>query len=99
MLEQIQRDLFALGARLADPGHKIAGTGDEGGGHGGDIARLEGWIDALDSALPPLRRFILAGGIAAGRRAAPRAHRLPARRARNGRARSPATATRSRPTC
>ena len=24
MLEQIQRDLFALGARLADPGHKIA---------------------------------------------------------------------------
>jgi cob(I)alamin adenosyltransferase len=27
-----------------------------------DISRLEGWIDALESALPPLRRFILAGG-------------------------------------
>ena len=25
MLEHIQRDLFALGARLADPSHKIAG--------------------------------------------------------------------------
>ena len=26
------------------------------------IARLEGWIDALESELPPLRHFILAGG-------------------------------------
>ena len=33
MLEQIQRDLFALGARLADPAKKIAGARDEGGGH------------------------------------------------------------------
>ena len=31
-----------------------------------DISRLEGWIDRLESELPPLRRFILAGGCRAG---------------------------------
>jgi cob(I)alamin adenosyltransferase len=31
-----------------------------------DIARLEGWIDTLESGLAPLRRFILAGGSRAG---------------------------------
>ena len=30
MLEQIQRDLFALGARLADPAHRIAGRVTQG---------------------------------------------------------------------
>ena len=66
MLEQIQRDLFALGARLADPGHKIADRVGKAAVSPADIARLEGWIDALESALPPLRRFILAGGSQAG---------------------------------
>ena len=66
MLEQIQRDLFALGARLADPGHKIAERVMKAAVTPADIARLEGWIDALESALPPLRRFILAGGSQAG---------------------------------
>jgi len=67
MLERIQRDLFAIGARLADPAHRIAdrvakaaAVGDE------DIARLEHWIDSLETELPPLRRFILAGGSAPG---------------------------------
>jgi cob(I)alamin adenosyltransferase len=67
MLERIQRDLFAIGARLADPAHRIADrvakaavVGDE------DIARLEQWIDGFDAELPPLRRFILAGGSPAG---------------------------------
>jgi cob(I)alamin adenosyltransferase len=66
MLEQIQRDLFALGARLADPAHRIGervaktAVGDE------DIARLEAWIDAMESELPPLKRFILAGGSPSG---------------------------------
>lgn len=62
MLEQIQRDLFALGARLADPSHKIAGRVTKAAIVPGDIARLEEWIDRLESELPPLRRFILAGG-------------------------------------
>jgi cob(I)alamin adenosyltransferase len=66
MLEQIQRDLFALGARLADPGHKIADRVGKAAVSPADIARLEGWIDALESTLPPLRRFILAGGSQAG---------------------------------
>lgn len=62
MLEQIQRDLFALGARLADPKKKIAGRVTKAAVGAGDIARLEQWIDGLESELPPLRRFILAGG-------------------------------------
>jgi len=62
MLEQIQRDLFGLGARLADPAHKIAARVSKAAIHADDIARLEGWIDALESELRPLRRFILAGG-------------------------------------
>jgi cob(I)alamin adenosyltransferase len=62
MLEQIQKDLFALGARLADPGHKIADRVTKAAVTPDDITRLEGWIDTLESALPPLRRFILAGG-------------------------------------
>jgi cob(I)alamin adenosyltransferase len=66
MLEQIQRDLFALGARLADPGHKIADRVTKAAVTPDDITRLEGWIDALESALPPLRRFILAGGSTPG---------------------------------
>jgi cob(I)alamin adenosyltransferase len=66
MLEQIQRDLFALGARLADPQRKIAGRVTKAVISPEDIARLEGWIDTLDASLPPLRRFILAGGAPAG---------------------------------
>jgi cob(I)alamin adenosyltransferase len=65
-LVQIQRDLFALGAQLADPGEQIAPRvskamlGDE------DVARLEATIDRYEAELPPLRRFILAGGSPAG---------------------------------
>ena len=66
MLEHLQRDLFALGARLADPGHKIAERVVKAAVTDADITRLEGWIDQLESELPPLRRFILAGGCTAG---------------------------------
>ena len=66
MIEQIQRDLFALGARLADPRHKIAGRVEKVVIDGDAVTRLEGWIDALEGTLPPLRRFILAGGAPAG---------------------------------
>jgi cob(I)alamin adenosyltransferase len=66
MLEQIQRDLFALGARLADPAHKVAARVTKAAITPDDIARLEGWIDALEQDLPPLRRFILPGGAAGG---------------------------------
>jgi cob(I)alamin adenosyltransferase len=62
MLEQIQRDLFAIGARLADPAHRIAHRVKKAAVGPHDVARLEDWIDALESELPQLRRFILAGG-------------------------------------
>src|SRR5471030_2862384 len=66
VIVQIQRDLFALGAQLADPADKIAervtkaSLGDE------DVARLEELIDWLETELPPLKRFILAGGSPVG---------------------------------
>jgi cob(I)alamin adenosyltransferase len=66
MIERMQRDLFALGARLADPAHKIADRVTKAAVTADDVTRLEGWIDTLDAALPPLRRFILAGGAPAG---------------------------------
>jgi cob(I)alamin adenosyltransferase len=66
ILEHMQRDLFALGSRLADPAHKIAGRVVKAAIAAEDIARLEGWIDELDTELPPLRRFILPGGSTAG---------------------------------
>ena len=65
-LVRLQRDLFALGAQLADPREKLAARvtkavlGDE------DVARLEQVIDRFEAELPPLRRFILAGGSPAG---------------------------------
>jgi cob(I)alamin adenosyltransferase len=66
MVEQIQRDLFALGSRLADPSHRIAGRVTKAAVSNADVTRLEEWIDILESELPPLRRFILAGGSQAG---------------------------------
>lgn len=66
MLERIQRDLFAVGARLADPGHRVADRAEKAAVTGHDVARLEEWIDRLEAGLPPLRRFILPGGSTAG---------------------------------
>ena len=66
MLEQLQRDLFALGAQLADPGHRIADRVTKASLTAEDVARLESWIDALETSLPALRHFILAGGAPAG---------------------------------
>ncbi len=66
MLEQIQRDLFALGARLADPASRIAARVTKAAVTPADVVRLERWIDELEAELPPLRRFILAGGSRAG---------------------------------
>jgi cob(I)alamin adenosyltransferase len=62
VLDRVQRDLFALGSRLADPAERIADRvskivlGPE------DVTRLEEWIDRYEAELPPLRRFILPGG-------------------------------------
>lgn len=66
MLLEIQRDLFALGALLADPRHRIAARVEKASLNAADVSRLESWIDTLESGLPALRRFILPGGDPAG---------------------------------
>jgi cob(I)alamin adenosyltransferase len=66
ILERIQTDLFAIGARLADPAEKIAARVSKVAVTDPDIQRLEDWIDRFESELPPLRRFILPGGNRAG---------------------------------
>jgi cob(I)alamin adenosyltransferase len=66
MCVAIQRDLFALGARLADPSHKIAKRVEKIVVNDESVARLEGWIDRLDTEIPPLRHFILSDGCPAG---------------------------------
>jgi cob(I)alamin adenosyltransferase len=65
-LVQIQRDLFALGAQLADPAKKIAGRVVKAFLTDADVARLEGEIDRYEVGLPPLTRFLLAGGSPGG---------------------------------
>ena len=62
----LQRDLFALGAQLADPGEKIAARVGKAALGDADVTRLEQVIDRYEAELPPLRRFILAGGSPAG---------------------------------
>ena len=62
----LQRDLFALGAQLADPADKLAPRVTKAVIDDDHIVRLEELIDRLEEELPPLRRFILAGGTSAG---------------------------------
>ena len=62
VLVQIQRDLFAVGAQLADPSDKLASAVTKAIVGEADVLRLEQTIDRCESGLPPLRKFILAGG-------------------------------------
>jgi cob(I)alamin adenosyltransferase len=65
-LTQIQRDLFALGAQLADPAGKIAERVTKAVISDADVERLERTIDRFEEEVTPLRHFILAGGGAPG---------------------------------
>jgi cob(I)alamin adenosyltransferase len=65
-LVTIQQHLFALGAQLADPGDKLAPRVTKAVIDDEHVSRLEQLIDRLEAELPPLRRFILAGGTSAG---------------------------------
>jgi cob(I)alamin adenosyltransferase len=65
ILAAIQKDLFSVGAQLADPGFK-----DQSRAKfklpAERITALESAIDAFETELPPLRQFILPGGGQAG---------------------------------
>jgi len=65
-IEAIQRELFAVGARLADPASRIAERVTKAAVTNDDVQRLEQIIDRLENEVPPLRRFILPGGSPAG---------------------------------
>ena len=65
-LTQIQRDLFALGAQLADPSERLSSRMTKAFLADADVTRLEGLIDRLETELPPLTRFILPSGSPAG---------------------------------
>lgn len=63
MLNEIQSQLFVLGADLATLHSKEAKIERIGSG---DIQKLENWIDDLEEDLPALTSFILPGGSPAG---------------------------------
>ena len=65
-LATIQVTLFGVGATLADPRHRIAARVGKAHLTGAHVAELESAIDTLEGGLPPLSRFILAGGAPAG---------------------------------
>ena len=62
LLFSIQRDLFAIGAQLADPTHKVASKRAKAAVTASHVRRLEKAIDAREEALPALRSFVMPGG-------------------------------------
>ena len=62
LLRTIQKDLFSLSARLADPKDKIAERKEKVVTGDARIDALEREIDHRQTDLPPLTAFILAGG-------------------------------------
>jgi cob(I)alamin adenosyltransferase len=61
LLADIQKDLFSVGAQLADPGFKNQ-TRAKFQIPPERITAIENAIDSFETELPPLRQFILAGG-------------------------------------
>ena len=66
LLTDIQRDLFAVGAQLADPRDRIADRVEKTDLTEDDVRRMEAAIDKYDAQVPPLRRFLLPGGTPGG---------------------------------
>jgi len=61
-LQEIQRRLFDLGAYLATPPDATEPKSAAPPPLASDVASLENHIDALESELEPLKRFVLPGG-------------------------------------
>jgi len=68
LLAQVQKDLFALGAQLADPQARVVGRKPKAAVAAEHVKRLEDAIDAREETLPPLKAFILPGGSPAAAR-------------------------------
>mgnify|MGYP003694757187 CR=1 FL=1 len=81
LIESLQKDLFALGARLADPSARIAPRVEKAAIGEAAYERLEQAIDRLEETLPPLRQVYSSWRIDVRCPSAPRADRLPPRRA------------------
>lgn len=62
MLQQVQNDLFVVGAELAVPVGKKPVIAPLSEGH---VLTIERYIDEIEEQLPPLRHFILPGGTVA----------------------------------
>lgn len=62
LLKRIQRDLFAIGARLADPDARLGTASAKTVIADSRIGELESTIDSCEAELPALRAFILPGG-------------------------------------
>jgi cob(I)alamin adenosyltransferase len=62
LLLGIQRDLFAIGAQLADPTRKVVSRRSKTAVSPARVRRLEKAIDAREAKLPRLRAFVLPGG-------------------------------------
>jgi cob(I)alamin adenosyltransferase len=62
VLFAIQKELFAIGAQLADPTHRVASKQAKSALSALNVRRLEKAIDARDAEMPPLRAFVLPGG-------------------------------------
>jgi cob(I)alamin adenosyltransferase len=62
LLFAVQKELFAIGARLADPTRRIAAKQAKSALGALHVRRLEKAIDEREKTLPPLRSFVLPGG-------------------------------------
>ena len=62
LLDGVQRDLFAIGAQVADPRAQVASRKEKAALAASRIVDLERAIDAREAHMPPLTAFILPGG-------------------------------------
>jgi cob(I)alamin adenosyltransferase len=62
LLFAVQKDLFAIGAQLADPTRAVARRQAKAAVKASQVRRLERAIDAASARLPALRSFVLPGG-------------------------------------
>jgi cob(I)alamin adenosyltransferase len=62
LLHELQRDLFALGAQLADPKARVGTRKSKAAVTPQHVERLERAIDEREKRMPTLKAFLLSGG-------------------------------------